>query len=227
MRWGRASNIVDFLTGEVATPSYPTYVASQKRIHIEEENHATSHASRVLVASNQQVFCRERAAIDTERTELDENPQGEHRELAGIYVACGLAPVLAKQVAQALMAHDALGAHARDELGISDAMSAKPLQAASASAASFAIGAVLPLAIVALSPPEHLIPAVVVASIVFLALLGGLAAKPGGASIGKGGYACHVLERNVDGRRGWDWCYVWHSRLVRAKEDYFARAWLA
>lgn len=128
----------------------------------------------------------ERAALDAERTELDENPQGEHRELTGIYVARGLDPVLAKQVAQALMAHDALGAHARDELGISDAMSAKPLQAASASAASFAIGAVLPLAIVALSPPEHLIPAVVVASIVFLALLGGLAAKAGGASIGRG-----------------------------------------
>lgn len=128
----------------------------------------------------------ERAAIDVERTELDENPQGEHRELAGIYVARGLDTALAKQVAQALMAHDALGAHARDELGITDAMSAKPLQAASASAASFAIGAAFPLAIVALSPSERLIPAVVVASLVFLAVLGGMAAKAGGANIGRG-----------------------------------------
>ena len=128
----------------------------------------------------------ERAAIETERTELDENPQGEHRELARIYVARGLDPELAKQVSRALMAHDALGAHARDELGITDAMSAKPLQAASASAASFAIGAVLPLAVVVLAPPAQLVPVVAVASLVFLALLGGLAAKTGGAPIVRG-----------------------------------------
>lgn len=128
----------------------------------------------------------ERAAIETERTELDENPQGEHRELARIYVARGLDPELAKQVSRALMAHDALGAHARDELGITDAMSAKPLQAASASAASFAIGAVLPLAVVVFAPPAQLVPVVAVASLVFLALLGGLAAKTGGAPIVRG-----------------------------------------
>lgn len=128
----------------------------------------------------------ERAALDAERTELEENPDGELRELARIYVARGLAPELAKQVAQALMSRDALGAHARDELGITDAMSAKPLQAASASAASFAIGAALPLAVVVVSPPAHLIPIVVVASLVFLAVLGGLAAKAGGADVGRG-----------------------------------------
>ena len=128
----------------------------------------------------------ERAAIDTERAELASNPHGEHRELAGIYAARGLAPELADQVAHALMAHDDLGAHARDELGITDAMSAKPLQAAFASATSFAIGAVLPLAVVALAPSTYLIPSLVVASLGFLAVLGGLAAKAGGADIGRG-----------------------------------------
>jgi VIT1/CCC1 family predicted Fe2+/Mn2+ transporter len=128
----------------------------------------------------------ERAAIDTERAELDANPQGEHRELAGIYIARGLAPALAAQVATALMAHDALGAHSRDELGLTDSMSAKPLQAALASAGSFSVGACLPLLVVVLVPVAQLIPVVVCASLVFLALLGGLAAKTGGASIGRG-----------------------------------------
>ena len=93
---------------------------------------------------------------------------------------------LAQQVAADLMAHDALGAHARDELGITEAMSARPLQAAFASAASFALGAALPLLVVVLAPPEHLMPALVVATLLFLSLLGGLAAKAGGANVGKG-----------------------------------------
>src|SRR5476651_1719306 len=87
----------------------------------------------------------EQAALDTERKELHDNPSAEHLELTGIYVARGLDAGLAKQVAEKLMAHDALGAHARDELGITEAMSAKPLQAAFASALSFSIGALLPL----------------------------------------------------------------------------------
>lgn len=128
----------------------------------------------------------ERAAIDTERAELHENPAGEHHELAGIYIARGLDPALAKKVAEALMVHDALGAHARDELGITDAMSAKPLQAAMASAGSFGIGALLPLLVVVLAPPATLIPVTVVASLVFLAVLGGLAARAGGADVRKG-----------------------------------------
>ncbi|WP_426110406.1 VIT1/CCC1 transporter family protein [Massilia sp. PWRC2] len=128
----------------------------------------------------------EAAALDKERAELDDNPKGEQLELANIYVARGLAPALAQQVAASLMAHDALGAHSKDELGITDAMSARPLQAALASALSFAIGAALPLLVVLLVPHNSLIPAIVAASLLFLAALGGLAAKVGGASIRKG-----------------------------------------
>lgn len=128
----------------------------------------------------------ETAALETERAELQKNPKGEHHELAGIYVGRGLDAPLAKEVATQLMTHDALGAHARDELGITDAMSAKPLQAAFASALSFGVGAALPLLVVVAVPQGRLIPVVVVASLVFLGILGGLAAKVGGANIKKG-----------------------------------------
>lgn len=128
----------------------------------------------------------ESAALEKERNELRENPQGEHHELARIYVERGLEPSLAHHVATSLMAHDALAAHSRDELGLSDAMSAKPLQAAFASALSFAIGAALPLLVVVLAPHEKLIPVTVVTSLLFLAFLGGMAAKAGGASVKKG-----------------------------------------
>ncbi len=128
----------------------------------------------------------EAAALEKERTELRENPKGEHHELANIYVERGLEPALADQVAKSLMAHDALAAHSKDELGITDAMSAKPLQAAFASASSFAIGAALPLLVVVFAPHENLIVFTVVTSLIFLAFLGGLAAKVGGASVRKG-----------------------------------------
>lgn len=128
----------------------------------------------------------ERAALEKERTELRENPVGEQHELAGIYVARGLDASLAKRVAINLMAHDALGAHAKDELGITEAMSAKPLQAAFASALSFAVGAALPLLVVVLVPHQHLSAFTVATSLVFLAFLGGLAAKAGGADVKKG-----------------------------------------
>ncbi len=128
----------------------------------------------------------ESAALEKERAELSDNPVGEHRELANIYVARGLEPALAEQVATSLMAHDALAAHTKDELGLTDAMSARPLQAAFASALSFAIGAALPMLVVVLAPHEKLIPVTVVASLLFLAFLGGLAAKVGGASVRKG-----------------------------------------
>jgi VIT1/CCC1 family predicted Fe2+/Mn2+ transporter len=128
----------------------------------------------------------EQAALARERVELRDNPRGEHHELAGIYVARGLDAALAQQVAAKLMAHDALTAHARDELGLSEAMSARPLQAALASALSFAVGAALPLLVVVLAPGEHLIAAIVPASLASLAVLGGWAAKVGGANIGKG-----------------------------------------
>lgn len=128
----------------------------------------------------------ESAALEKERAELSENPTGEQRELANIYVARGLDPALADQVAASLMAHDALAAHSKDELGLTEAMSARPLQAAFASALSFAIGAALPMLVVVLAPHERLIPFTVVTSLLLLAFLGGLAAKVGGASVKKG-----------------------------------------
>ena len=125
----------------------------------------------------------ERADLERERRELATDLPGEKAELTGIYVKRGLEPALAAQVADQLMVHDPLAAHARDELGLSEITAARPLQAALASAASFAVGAALPLGIVALAPRDRLIPVIVVASLLLLALLGGMAAKIGGASI--------------------------------------------
>jgi VIT1/CCC1 family predicted Fe2+/Mn2+ transporter len=123
----------------------------------------------------------ENADLDRERRELETDDAGERRELMGIYIGRGLTPELARQVSDQLMAHDALGAHARDELGITDHTSAQPLQAAAASAASFAIGALLPVAVVVQSPVSQVLVAVPVAALLFLALLGSLAARAGGA----------------------------------------------
>jgi VIT1/CCC1 family predicted Fe2+/Mn2+ transporter len=128
----------------------------------------------------------ERAELELERTELKADDRGEHKELAAIYVARGLEPALAKQVAEQLMAHDALGAHARDELGISEARSARPIQAALASAGSFAVGAAMPLLVTAIAPDSALIPLVSLTSLVFLTLLGGFAARAGGAGVTAG-----------------------------------------
>ena len=125
----------------------------------------------------------EQAELERERTELKADNKGEHKELAAIYVARGLDPSLAKQVAEQLMAHDALGAHARDELGISETLRARPIQAALASAGSFAVGAAMPLVVTAIAPGTGLIPLVSGTSLVFLALLGGLAARAGGAGV--------------------------------------------
>lgn len=125
----------------------------------------------------------EHADLKRERTELKADDKGEHKELAAIYVARGLDPSLAKQVAQQLMAHDALGAHARDELGISMTLIARPIQAALASAGSFAAGAAMPLLVTALAPEASLIPLVAGTSLAFLAILGGLAARTGGAGV--------------------------------------------
>ena len=124
----------------------------------------------------------EQADLARERVELDKDPVAERRELAAIYVGRGLESGLAQQVAEQLMAHDALGAHARDELGISELLSARPIQAALSSAASFAVGALLPLAVTALAPEALLIPLVAGSSLAFLALLGAVAARVGGAS---------------------------------------------
>lgn len=123
----------------------------------------------------------EAADLARERKELAEDSEHEHMELANIYIGRGLDATLAKQVAEQLMAHDALGAHARDELGISETLSARPVQAALASAATFAVGAALPLVAAFLAPEAQLVPLVAGMSLAFLAVLGGLAAQVGGA----------------------------------------------
>lgn len=128
----------------------------------------------------------ERADLQQEYRELKNNPEREQDELAGIYVKRGLDKNLAAEVAKQLMEHDALGAHARDEIGITDTMSARPLQAAAASAITFVAGGALPLIAILLATRAALIPVVVVASLLFLGLLGGVAARAGGASIGRG-----------------------------------------
>lgn len=126
------------------------------------------------------------ADLAREREELQANPVGEQRELTAIYVARGLDETLATEVAVALMARDALGAHAKDELGFSDVTAARPLQAALASAASFSVGAALPLGIAVVAPLHRSILLVSVASLVFLVALGVVSARAGGASVWRG-----------------------------------------
>lgn len=128
----------------------------------------------------------ESADLAIERRSLQENFASEQKELARIYQQRGLRAELAEQVAQQLMEHDALGAHARDEIGITDTASARPIQAALYSAATFTVGAALPLAVAWLLPGSGLTWKVAFASLVFLALLGGIAARTGGASMLKG-----------------------------------------
>ncbi len=127
----------------------------------------------------------EQADLARERAELAGDVEGEVRELAGIYTARGVDPTIADTVARQLMARDALGAHAHDELGISDMTTARPIQAAFTSAATFTVGAALPLLIVILSPRGSLVPIEAVASLLFLALLGGVGARAGGAPVWK------------------------------------------
>ena len=128
----------------------------------------------------------ESADLAREKAELSQNPTGEHRELAEIYVTRGLTRDLAAQVATQLMAHNALEAHARDELGITEALSARPVQAALVSAASFAAGALVPLLLCLFSPERLLLASVAASSLACLAILGAIAAKVGGAPVAKG-----------------------------------------
>jgi len=128
----------------------------------------------------------ERADLALERSELAADQPTEERELAAIYVQRSLEPGLARTVAEQLMAHDALGAHARDELGLSDKLAARPLQAAFASAATFAVGALLPILAVMLPPEAWAVPVVSGASLVCLAALGALATQVGGGSAWRG-----------------------------------------
>lgn len=128
----------------------------------------------------------EKADLTVERRELRTEPESELKELQRIYVNRGLDPELARRVAEQLTAHDALGAHARDELGLSRVHAANPVQAALASAATFSVGAALPLITAAMVSLQSIIPAVSVAALLFLAVMGGLAARTGGASMLRG-----------------------------------------
>ena len=128
----------------------------------------------------------ERADIDAERRELSEEPESELEELARIYRHRGLEPALARQVAEQVTDHDALGAHARDELGLSESLRARPVQAALASAAAFCAGAALPLAAILLAPPSHTSAVVMSSTVAGLLLSGALAAWAGGAPILRG-----------------------------------------
>lgn len=128
----------------------------------------------------------EKAELELERKELKADRKGEQKELMAIYVARGLGPVLAQQAAEQLMARDALGAHAQDELGISETFRARPIQAALTSAGSFGVGAAMPILVTVLAPAAALIPLVSGTSLIFLAILGGLAARVGGAGVAIG-----------------------------------------
>ncbi|MDP3539449.1 MAG: VIT family protein [Azonexus sp.] len=143
---------------------------------------ATSMAAGEYVSVSSQADT-ENADLDRERRELALDPEHEHAELSAIYIERGLDGGLAAQAATQLMAHDALGAHARDELGMSATMSARPLQAALTSAATFSVGAALPLLIVLLVPASALVWAISGSSLLFLALLGALSASAGGAPV--------------------------------------------
>jgi vacuolar iron transporter family protein len=190
--WMRAA-VLGANDGIVSTASLVLGVAAANATHgnVMVAGIAGLVAGAMSMAAGEYVSVRsqldsEHAALNLERTELKADDQGERRELAAIYVGRGLEPALAKQVAEQLMAHDALGAHARDELGITETLSARPIQAAFTSAASFAVGAAMPLLVVAAVPGPRLMPIVSVTSLAFLAILGGLAARVGGASVAVG-----------------------------------------
>jgi VIT1/CCC1 family predicted Fe2+/Mn2+ transporter len=187
--WLRAA-VLGANDGIVSTASLVLGVAAAEASHsaVMVAGVAGLVAGAMSMAAGEYVSVRsqadtEAADLARERRELASDVANEERELASIYVKRGLDPALAGQVATQLMAHDALGAHARDELGISEALAARPVQAALASAASFAAGAALPLVVAAVAPAAQLSPAVAGSSLVFLAGLGALAARVGGAPV--------------------------------------------
>jgi VIT1/CCC1 family predicted Fe2+/Mn2+ transporter len=187
--WLRAA-VLGANDGIISTASLVLGVASAHAVHgnIMLTGIAGMTAGAMSMATGEYVSVHsqsdtENAALGEEKAEIEADFHSEQRELTAIYVGRGLDISLASQVAEKLMAHDALGAHARDELGISEITIARPLQAALASALSFSIGAVLPLGVVAFAPESSLIFAVAAATLIALAFLGGVAAKTGGAKI--------------------------------------------
>ncbi len=190
--WLRAA-VLGANDGIVSTASLVLGVAAAQATHsnVMIAGIAGLVAGAMSMAAGEYVSVRsqadsEQAALNLERAELEADDLGERRELSAIYVTRGVDPALARQVADQLMAHDALGAHARDELGLSETLSARPLQAAATSAASFAVGAGMPLLAVALTAQSSVIPVVAVTSLLFLAVLGAVAARVGGANVTTG-----------------------------------------
>jgi VIT1/CCC1 family predicted Fe2+/Mn2+ transporter len=189
MGWLRAA-VLGANDGIVSTSSLVLGVAAASTTHANVMLAGTAAlvAGSMSMAAGEYVSVHsqadsERAELERERNELQADNEAEHRELAAIYEKRGLEPPLAKEVAKQLMAHDALGAHARDELGITKTLRARPIQAAVASAASFATGAALPLVVAAFASMAQLITVVSAASLVFLAGLGIASTRLGGAPI--------------------------------------------
>lgn len=187
--WLRAA-VLGANDGIISTASLIVGVASASTLHSEVlvAGVAGMVAGAMSMAAGEYVSVSsqadtENADLMREREELELQPEFEKQELAEIYVGRGVEPGLARQVAEQLMAKDALGAHARDELGITEAVSARPVQAALTSAATFATGAALPLLTAILAPQTMIVWAVSAASLIFLALLGALGARAGGADI--------------------------------------------
>ncbi len=187
--WLRAA-VLGANDGIVSTASLIVGVAaaSSSHAHIILTGTAGLVAGAMSMAAGEYISVHSQADtenvdLDRERAELKADPDAEQRELAAIYVSRGVKPDLANQVAEQLMEKDALAAHARDELGINETISARPVQAALASAASFAVGALLPLGITVLAPAPNLTIWVSATSLIFLALLGCTAAKVGGANM--------------------------------------------
>ncbi|HPG60608.1 MAG TPA: VIT family protein [Casimicrobium sp.] len=187
--WLRAA-VLGANDGIVSTASLLVGVAAANATHssIMLTGVAALVAGAMSMASGEYVSVHsqsdaESADLAREFAEIEKNPTAEHAELAAIYVERGLNAALAKQVSTALMNHDAIGSHAREELGITEVVKARPIQAALASAASFAVGALLPLAVAALAPANGLLIWLSATSLIFLALLGVIAAQVGGANI--------------------------------------------
>ncbi len=183
--WLRAA-VLGANDGIVSTASLVLGVAAAQATH-----HGVVVAGAMAMAAGEYVSVSsqadtEGADVALERKGLSTDKKGEMEELAGIYVGRGIDPSLAKEVARQLMARDAIGAHARDELGISAILTARPIQAALTSAGTFAVGAAMPFLTAVIVPATSLIPFVAGVSLLFLALLGGLAARAGGASVTKG-----------------------------------------
>lgn len=186
--WLRAA-VLGANDGIVSTASLIVGIAAAQSSHSEVvvAGLAALVAGAMSMAAGEYVSVSSQADTETadlarERKELENDHQAEHKELTDIYVERGLDQTLAQQVADQLMRHDALGAHARDELGISDLTAARPLQAAGASAAAFSVGAAMPLLVAYVSDVENIITAVAITSLIFLATLGIVSARAGGGS---------------------------------------------